>query len=1029
MTKHLLYNNHLIVMAVVLIAVGGISALIALPRLEDPRITNRNPIVLMPFPGASSQRVETLVTEPIEDALQEVPEIKNFTSTSRTGISVITIELEDTVTRGENEAIFSKIRDRLSDAARNLPPGAAEPFLDDQRGATAYTHITALRWEMEEDPPLGLLARLADDLASHLRTVPGTELVRLFGVPEEEITVSLDRDALARLGMSPGQVAARLAGADTERPAGVLRTPRNDVLAEVRGGFEVLDRVRAVPLRANEKGGVLRLGDLATVDKGWRNPPEEIALVDGERTIFVAARMDPEVRIDVWANEVKQLLAESDARLDGVAYHTVFDQSAYTNERLRSLAANLAMGAGVVMLVIFLTMGWRAALIVGAALPLTAAMVLFTMSFSGFALHQMSIFGMIIALGLLIDNAIVVVDEVRKRRKAGEAPAAAVAECVRYLAVPLGASTATTVLAFAPIVLLPGNAGDFVGSIGRNVILAVVFSLLLSLTLIAALAGRALNPQKEGQRVSWLREGMQSPPLKRGLNNALGWFLRRPALGILVACIPPLIGFALAPTLGNQFFPPVDRNMFEMDLWLPNTASIEHTRDAAAEVEAFLKESDRVRHVNWLIGGSFPSVYYNVTMSNDRAAYYGHAIIEVETAADTKALIPELQEFLNQRLPEAQAVARQFGQGPPVNADVEYRLFGPNIQTLQQLGEPYRRALQHHPGILHTRPSIPEGEPKLWLYADETAAEQAGLTLAGLATQLRAGMQGVPGGTLLEDLENLPVSVRWPESAYSVLATTASANFTAGIPESWTPLTALGEWKLEPERASITRYNGVRSNIIAGYARNDALPINIAYDVLDTLEAEGFELPPGYRLEFGGAVETDSDAVANLSIYLPLIVTLTLTILILVFRSVRAAGMLLAVGLLSAGLGLLATWTINFPISFNTILGTLGLIGVSLNDSIVVLASIRSEAAARAGDPSAVAHRTLDTLRHVISTTLTTSGGFLPLLLFVGGDFWPSLAIVLAGGVLGASLLALLFVPSAYVLLFRPRHQQKAAAS
>jgi multidrug efflux pump subunit AcrB len=286
---------------------------------------------------------------------------------------------------------------------------------------------------------------------------------------------------------------------------------------------------------------------------------------------------------------------------------------------------------------------------------------------------------------------------------------------------------------------------------------------------------------------------------------------------------------------------------------------------------------------------------------------------------------------------------------------------------------------------------------------------------------MQTNLEGSLGGTVIENLEQLPVRVRYDHAQRSDLANIASMQFVRPDVGDWVSMHALGDLNLRPELGANTRFNAQRTNRIKGYTRNGALPIDVTHRVLARLEVGGFLLPTGYRLELGGAVEQDAEATGNLLTYVPLLLTLTVAILILLFRSGTLASLLGMVGFLSIGLGLLATWSMGFPVSFNTILGTLGLVGLAFNNSIVVLAAIRANPAAITGDAPAMVEQIMATTRHILSTTLTTIGGFLPLLLFVGGDFWPSLSIVLAGGVGGSMILALLFVPAVYVLIQRRR--------
>lgn len=1029
LSTHWVRNRHLLVLSLALTLVAGAAAFFGLPRLEDPRIVHRNPLIITLVPGASAERVEALVTEPLEEELQEIAEIMDLESTSRAGISLLTIELEAAVGEADQPMVFSRIRDRLSDAALRLPPEALPPLFEDQREPVAYTRILGVSWTGDEEPIPGILSRLAEELADRVRRLPATEMVEVYGAAEEEITVTVDSDELASLGWSPDELSRRLAQADAKVSAGVLRAPGSDILVEVEGELDSVERIARVPLRSDAAGGVLRLGDIAEVRKQPRAPVRELASVDGARSVLVAARMDPSAQIGSWAAAADAVEEEFRREVagGGLAVTTVFEQGRYTQERLAQLLGNLLAGAVVVVLVVFFTMGLRLALIVGSALPLTFALTLFGLQITGQALHQMAIFGMIIALGLLIDNAIVVADEVAKLRRRGVEAVQAVLQTVNHLALPLGASTLTTVLAFAPILLLPGSAGDFVGSIGGSVILALVFSLALALTVIVSLASLFSGGRTPKTRLGrFLAHGVESATLARWFRGGLGLAVRSPVAAIALACFLPFAGFALSRTLGSEFFPQTARDMFELRLTLASDSSIESTIERTRAVEEFIRRSPDVERVHWMVGRSFPPVYYNLVENRDGSANYAQAIVQTTSSEATTRAVAELQRELDDAFPDTEFVLRAFGQGPPITADVEIRLYGPSVRVLQDLGERVALAMQQHPDVLHAAPTIRRGEPKLWVGADEDEVLLSGLTLGSVAAQLRSNLEGSVGGSVREDLEELPVRVRFRDAERRATGSLEATNLAAA--DGFVPLRALGEIELRPETGAITRYNGERSNTVEGYVQSGALPIDVTRQVMAELEASPeFVLPAGYRIALGGAIEQDERAQGNLALYVPILLAAATATLILAFRSVRIALMLGAIAGMSVGLGLLSTWTVQFPVGFNTILGTLGLIGVALNDSIVVLAAIRARPEARAGDLDAIVEEIMGCSRHVISTTLTTVGGFLPLLLFSEGTFWPSLAIVLVGGIVGAMILALLFIPAVYVLVFGRRRAREDA--
>ena len=1023
-------NRPLLLLAIAVILVAGFSAFNSLPRLEDPRITNRAITILTAVPGASAERIETLITEPLEAGLQEIGGIKDIESTSTAGTSLVSIELDAAVDDTKNKAIFSEVRDKAAEIEASFPPEALPIFIDDKREAVAFTLLTAVGWEAAGEPNLTLMNRVAEELANRLRTVAGTDLVRIYAAPNEEILVEVEQDELAALGLTAGQLTSLLGSSDVKQPAGIYRGRSSNVSIEVAGQLDSVTRVASVPVATNGSD-IVRLGDVAEVSRHWQEPEGSVGLVDGKRVIFVAVRMGSERRVDQWALEANAVVDSLQTEIgSGVSLDSIFQQERYTTGLLASLVSNLVAGAAVVVAVIFIMMGWRLALVVGSVLPLVTAMVLFSLQLAGNTIHQMSVFGMIIAIGLLIDNAIVVADEIMQHRRRGQTALQAVERSVRHLFVPLLASTITTGLAFAPILLLPGSAGDFVGSIGSTVITAVTSSFFVAITIIAALAGIFAAPAAaEGARAErWWQTGLRPERLSARYREMLQKALRNPGAAIMIAIFWPLLGFVAAGQLGNQFFPPVDRDMFQLEVTLPSGSSIEYTERQARLIEQRVREFEATDHVYWVVGGSFPSVYYNLIMNKDNAAYYANAIITARSNAEAKAMIAPLQSALNEEFTDAQIVIRQFGQGPPVVTDIEYRLYGPSIDRLQSLGEEMRLVLQAHPDVIATSVTMPRGEPKLWFDADEEEARLAGLSLRDIASQLQSNLEGSLGGSVIENLERLPVRVRYGQDSRSSLAAIESMQFVVPGSGELVPAQALGEFTLRPELGGITRVDAQRTNRVQAYTRNEALPLDNTQTVLAQLRGEGFELPTGYRLELGDAAELEGDATGDLLIYVPLLITLTVATLILLFGSGVLALLLGAVAVLSMGLGLFATWAMSFPVSFNTILGILGLVGLAFNNSIVVLAAIRADSHARQGESEAIIDAVMGSTRHILPTTLTTIGGFLPLLIFVGGDFWPSLSIVLVGGVGGSMILALLMVPASYALLQRGKRGSESVA-
>jgi multidrug efflux pump subunit AcrB len=581
-----------------------------------------------------------------------------------------------------------------------------------------------------------------------------------------------------------------------------------------------------------------------------------------------------------------------------------------------------------------------------------------------------------------------------------------------------------------PVFLLPGNVGDFVGPIALSVVLALSVSFSLSMTLIPALAARVVRPDPALGREprSWWRQGWSSPALTALYRGLLRGALERPALTVLACLALPAGGFWALTQLEDQFFPASDRDQLEVQVWMGPASGVSATDRTVRAMEGLIRDAGAVRSITWVVGASSPPVYYNQLRDQDDNPAYARGTLTAASPGEAKRLAADLQDRLSDAFPEARVVVRSFGQGPPAPAPVALRLVGPDPDVLRQLGAGLRGLLSEDPSVTQSLASIQGGEPKLWLGADEQEARRAGLSLRDVAAQFQGALDGAWGGQVLEDLETLPVRVRLPDIGRDDPERMASHRLVAAGPTAdggplLIPAEALGDLTLAPKVSAITRRNGERVNTVQAWIRPEALPIEVSARLHDRFEAGALALPPGYRLEVAGDSEESAEAVGQLLAYAPLLGALMVATLVLSFRSFALAANVGLVGILSLGLGFLSLWIAGYPLGFNPLIGSAGLLGVAINASIVVLSAIRSNPLARAGEVQAIVEEVLLATRHIVATTLTTLGGFLPLVL-AGGDFWPPLAVVIAGGVGLSIVLGLLFSPALYRLGLRLRRRR-----
>ena len=454
-------SPRLLILTIFLILVWGLSSFSILPRMEDPALSQWLGKITTRFPGASAERVESLVTEKIEQKLQEIEEIKFIESTSQLGTSLIFIKLQNTVKN--HDEVWSRVRDRLADITPQLPPEVIAPVFEDFKNR-GYTLIAALTWELDSPPNYAILNRLAKEFEQQLYNIGGLEKVEFWGTPSEEILVEINSSDLAALGITPQQLSQQIRLSDAKVSSGRLRNQENDLLIEVESELDSLERIRQIPIRVgNNSQQLVRLGDIALVKKTIQEPASELAIINGKPGITLGILIEPNERIDKWMSKAQQTLENFRGSISsGIGLEIILDQNNYVETRLINLFKNLLLGAVFVVISTAFLMGVKSALVLGFSLPLSVLMVLGGMRLLEIPLHQMSLTGLVIALGMLIDNAVVVVDEMEHLLRKGLLPHKAISQTVSYLAIPLLASTLTTVLTFVPIAILPGASVVFI---------------------------------------------------------------------------------------------------------------------------------------------------------------------------------------------------------------------------------------------------------------------------------------------------------------------------------------------------------------------------------------------------------------------------------------------------------------------------------------------------------------------------------------------------------------------------------------
>ncbi|MEL0204428.1 MAG: efflux RND transporter permease subunit, partial [Halieaceae bacterium] len=604
-------NTRYLALVILAILVVGYTSLNGMARKEDPAITPWFAKIQIFFPGASPARVEALITKPMVDALREEPDVVEVDGTSASGVSLIFVEVDYKAAPERLKQIMAELRDVVDRVAMTLPPGTSPPDFDDEIW-TEFVKIVAITGAEGRALPPAQLRRQALLFADAARGVPMTRRVKLYGLPEEEVRVELDEAQLSMLGIAIEEVSAALAAADARTPAGQLTGGGAALTVELSGEFTDLESVRNVIVRGLPDGRAIRISDIAVVRKTEMTPPQSVALSNGQRSVLIAAEMQPGYQVDRYGTKFDAFLEGYRAAAPhGLSIETSFDQAGYTTDRLLSVGKNLLMGIALVLAVLLVTLGWRAALVVAVILPLCTLMSMVALFYLKVPIQHMSVTGLVVALGLLVDGSIVMTDEIRKRLMAGLPPVEAMRGAVERMRIPLMSSTLTTVLAFIPLVLLPGAGGDFLGSIAIAVIAMLLSSFILAVAVTPVLASRWL-PSGIALERRWWRAGADNPQLTDAFRRSLNWSIRNPLGAFSLALALPMMGFLSLDTLTLQFFPGTDRDQMYLDVKLPEGASIDDSIALVNAVDEKLRAEPLIRRVDWTIGESPPEFYYNL---------------------------------------------------------------------------------------------------------------------------------------------------------------------------------------------------------------------------------------------------------------------------------------------------------------------------------------------------------------------------------------------------------------------------------
>jgi len=999
---------------IIAISIAGIVAYLSLGRAEDPSFTVKQTTIVTAWPGATAQEMQDQVAEPLEKRLQELRWYDRADTFTRPGLAFTTLVLRDQAPPAEVPEQFYQARKKMQDEAPKLPRGVAGPFVNDEYGDVTFA-LYALKAPGE---PQRQLAREAETLRQQLLRVAGVKKVNIIGERPERIFVEFAQDRLATLGISPRAIFSALAQQNLVTPAGSIEANGPQVQVRLDGAFDDLQTIRDLPIVAN--GKTLRLADIATVRRGYEDPATFLVRNHGQPTIILGVVMR-----DGWNGLVlgKSLQAEVAAISSelplGMTFAAVTDQSVNISQAVDQFMRTFLEALAIVMAVSLLALGWRVGIVVAAAVPLTLAIVLVIMWATGRVLDRITLGALVLALGLLVDDAIIAIEMMVVKLEEGFDRVKASAYAWSHTAAPMLAGTLVTVIGLMPVGFARSTAGEYAGNIFWVVgyallaswMVAVVFTPYLGVKLLPA-----IKPVEGGHDAIY-----QTPRYQR-VRRLISWAVGRKRLIALTTLAAFLVAGAGMALVKKQFFPTSDRPEVLVEVQMPKGSAIEQTSAAAQQLEAWLLKQPEAKIVTAYIGQGAPRFYMPLSPELPDPSF-AKIVVRTPSEADREALKQRIRRAVSDGLaPAARVRVTQLVFGPPSPYPVAFRVGGPDLDKVRAIADRVKTIMQADPMMRTVNVDWGDRVPTLHLVLDQARLRAMGLTSADVGEQLQFFLSGVTVSQVREDIRTIDVLARSAGSTRLDPARLGDFTLTGANGER-VSLTQVGKLEVRMENPVLLRRDRVPTITVRGDIADGLQSPDVSNAVFKKLQPVIASLPAGYHIDMAGSIEEAGKANAALLPIFPIMFLLMMIVIILQVRSFSA----MAIVLLTAPLGLIGVvptlLLTGQPFGFNAILGLIALSGILMRNTLILIGQIQ-ENQDRGLDPfNALVEATVQRSRPVILTALAAVLAFVPLTESV---FWGAMAFTLIGGTLGGTVLTLVFLPALYALWHRIDTERRA---
>ncbi len=992
--------------AFALLAAIGISAFVTIPRSVDPHFTGNNVLVIVTQPGADPTDMEQTISKPIEDVVQGLDNLDHVSSTSTDSSAVIAAQFD---WQSDPDKHYDDVVREVNAIRQSLPASVSR--IEFRKFRT--TEAAVLQFVLVSDTAsFRRLEKIAKDLRERLNQVSGVRATRVWGIPTPELRVAVDPGRLAQLGLPVSTVTDALRTGGTDLPPGAVQSGDARFNVEAGGAFRAVAEVANAPVRA-EAGRVIRVRDIASVGWGYEEQPY-LTRYNGHRAIFVT--MTQKDNLNVLDIEPAALAAADAFRTQlppDVRLEIGFDQSRDISTKLHYLTRDFGIALALVLLTL-LPLGLRASLVVMVSVPLSLAIGCAVLAFSGFTLNQLSISGFIIALGLLVDDSIVVVENIARRLREGEDRETAAINGTRQIAVAVVGCTGVLLLAFLPLAFLPEGSGKFIRSLPVAVFGTVAGSLLVSLTIVPFLASRLLSPN-QGEHGNRALQAIQAG-IQRFYAPALHYSLTHPWRALTAALLLCAASFGLVPLIGSSLFPAAETPYFLVEVRAPEGSALVQTDRAVRFAEAELRREPAIRTILGNVGRSNPQIYYNQASIDQRTNLGGVlAVMDRWDAATSPAMIARLRARFDTD-PDAQITIKLFQNGPPVDAPIVAKLRGPDLAVLKALSLKVEAVMRGVAGTRDVTNDVAVDRPRLDLNIDANKAALLGIAPGVVRRSVRLALVGETAGRFRDaEGDSYNVVVRLPlanTQPVSVLNQIYIPSTNGGaVPLGQIAAPRLGSAPPRIERDYQSREIAVSSEIQPGF-----LTAKVNAAVFAALA--GLPLPPGYRFAVGGEAEQVARSFGGLGPVIAVAVFGILGVLVVEFGRFREVAVVAGVIPLGIFGGIVALFLTGNSLSFTAVIGFVALIGIEIKNSILLVDFTTQLRAAGMGLRDAIERAGEVRFLPVLLTSVTAIGGLLPLAVSGSGLYGP-LAWVIIGGLVSSTLLSRVVTPVMYLLVVR----------